>query len=552
MKKKAISYSIENAFRILGLPVTASTREAVRRVEEMQAFITIGQPLHYDTDFPWIGELQRSGETVKKALQVLENPNTKLEHLLSWFWAIDEFDNLAIDALKNDDVDRAVEIWGAAAQQKDSHHKKNLAALEQILAFRGDDSAYQHLKNSMSFWGELTSSGQLFNLIKNLDLELSKRITNCQSIQFVGSYIGQTAQLFLDRWTNENQLGRIGQFFDDLSESDLPPRIITSIKEDYVKPVSEEIDKMCGKFSDIKGDYEKRYPKTKKFFKKVNPYLQKIKQTGDSFLIENYGDKIGKVILDNAIEYWNNTYNWEKCKELCEIAGTVITGLLEKERLEKTIKTISIYAEPEKTWENLEQEEVLEETELVEEDEQEEIWENLEPVKSRTSRFRTIKVIVGILLGLAGLYLGLAVLHESDKLTSISEETDILRPTRPTRYGRSSNSEEIDILKQKIDDNRRELRAMESELSLLASTLTGYENQLERLKEDIEDAGRKLRRGLYVNEGVYHRKIGNYNSLVQKNKQVLVAYQTKYDEYNSLLDATNADIVRYNRLIGGK
>ena len=74
---------INNAYRILGLTVMATKREIVRRAEEIQTFIAIGQPLHYETDLDWIGDLQRNEETVKKALQALENSTTKVKHLLS-------------------------------------------------------------------------------------------------------------------------------------------------------------------------------------------------------------------------------------------------------------------------------------------------------------------------------------------------------------------------------------------------------------------------------------------------------------------------------------
>ncbi|MCK4353226.1 hypothetical protein KAW65_07465 [candidate division WOR-3 bacterium] len=530
----------KNAFRILGLPVTASRKEIVGRVDEIQAHITIGQTIHYDTDFPWIGELQRNGETAKEASQVLENPSAKLEHLLSWFWVIDEFDNLAIDALKNEDVDKAVEIWSAAAQQKGSHHKKNLATLQQILAFQESDSDYQHLKGTIRFWAELTSSNQLFHLIENITPKLSKLVTNGQITRFVGSHISQTAKLFLFRWIDENRLDRIGQFFDDLSESDLSPKIVTSIKEDYVKPLSEEIDKMCGKFSDMKGDYEKIYTKTKKFFKKVNPYLEKIKQTGDSFLIENYGDKIGEVILDNAIKYWNNTYNWEKCEELCEMAETVITGLLLKERLEKTINTISDYAEPEEMWENAEQEEIL---------------ENLEPINRSTSHFQTIKVVGGILLGLVALAVMIWLFSPDRDFysgTNLNQDYSSSSLSYSSSHEASSSSQEIAMLRQKIDDTKLKLNKMESGFPLLESTLERHENQLKRLKEDINDAERKLERGLYVNKATYHSNIDSYNNLLQKHESILTDYQTKYDEYKRLLDATNADIARYNRLTGAK
>ena len=117
-------------------------------------------------------------ETIKKALQTLENPSTKLAHLLSWFWVIDEYDNLAIDALNNEDMDKAVEIWFAVAQQKDSHHKKNLATIEQILAFRESDADYQHLNNSINIGLNLSHQPNCLVLLQILT-------RNCQGTSLI-------------------------------------------------------------------------------------------------------------------------------------------------------------------------------------------------------------------------------------------------------------------------------------------------------------------------------------------------------------------------------
>jgi len=576
---------IKNAFRILGLPVTASKKEVVCRVEEIQTYITIEQTPQYDSDLPWIGELHRNTESVRKAVQSIDNPNTKLEHLISWFWDIDKFDKRALNSLKHKNVEEAIDIWSAATQQKYSHHKKNLITLEQILACQETASNYEHLKNSIKYWAELIASVKIPNLIKKIDVELSTNITDSQITKSIGNSIYQAANQFLKGWANADQLDQIGRFFKYLNESGLSQEIVGFVKDKYANPISEEIDKMCTAFSetDDKGNYEKIYTETRTFYKEVNPYFEQIKQSGNAFLIESYGDKIGGIILDNGIHYANKTGQWQKSEDIYELAETYITGLLLKERYETNFKVIK---------ENLKQEKM---------------WRGLEPIKKAPhlgaiygigttlyghsnynfepncyettryfvffgipiiplGRYRVIetganyyrflgKVLfrtfdkwhlglgILLLLGMLRLFLG----TDSNNYSS-GTYTPPSSVSYSSSYETEPKSQEAGALKQKIDEDKMRLTKMESELASLRNTLEGYDNQLKRLKEDIDDAERKLRQGLYVNEVTYHSNIDNYNALVR----VVENYQTKYAEYNRLFDVIDADINRYNRLIGAK
>lgn len=102
---------INNAYRILGLPVTATKKEIVRRLDDIQTHIKIGQVPQYDVDFSWMNELNRNYETVNKAYMALESSESKIIHLLAWFWIIDKYDELALNALKNGDLNEAIKIW---------------------------------------------------------------------------------------------------------------------------------------------------------------------------------------------------------------------------------------------------------------------------------------------------------------------------------------------------------------------------------------------------------------------------------------------------------
>ena len=605
---------LNNAFRILGLPVPASKKEIIRRAEEIEPLITIGQIPTFDTDFSWISKVERNEETLKKALQALENQNTKLKHLLSWFWIIDSYDKRAIDALKSGDVVKAIEIWSNAPYELVAfenvtigtgyHHKKNLATLEQILTLTDADSDQQHLKGCMSYWSELTVSNQLYHLIEYLDSVLARNTSEDELIPLIGDCLMRTTEPVLERWDKGGYLDKIGDFFKYLDTSKFTKEVVNLIKNKYTESIIEKIEKMCSIYSDDRiSDYEDIYIKTKEFSEKVKPLVEKINLTGDFFLIEIYGDKIGEVILNNSIAYGNKTSEWQNCIELCELAGPIIQGILLKERLEKNLEIIKKNIEQDRIWGNLQPIDEAPSLHLINgcgtvlygQSNYDSATNSYEATRYFVifgipiiplGRYRVINFLnrykflgklplrtfdkwhIGIVI--SAIIVGFLILAKSSSNSSSDSSYSSSRSTTNSEsyhssepktgsspiysypYRTSTNSNIINTLKQKIDNAKWRLTTMETELSSLQSRLEGIEFRLKLLKEEIQDDERKAQLGIYVNEFAYKNNINEYNSLVNNYNFVLVSYQTKYAEYKTLYDETSLDITRYNNLIGAK
>jgi len=592
----------ENAFRILGLPVTASRRDTIRRAEEMQTLMTIGKTPYYHSDLSWIGEFHRNEESVRRAIQALENPNTKLVHLLSWFWIIDKHDDLAIDALNNGDIDKAVNIWSAAARQKDIHHKKNLATLEQILAYWGIDSDSHHLNSCIKYWAELTSPYLLSYLIEKLDQKLSENVTEIEVNKFIGESLIQIAMPLFERWVEEGHSEKIGQFFADLSKSGLSQEIIVYIKDDYVKPLTEKIEEMCSELSDEEGEYKQLYFETKAFYENVSLYFEQISQADDIFLKESYGDKIGKIILDRAILYGNKTHRWEESIELCELAKTFISGTLLKERLEESHKVILDNIEKQKIWGNVR---TIKKapfndtfygigTSLYGHSNYDSYSGSYETTRYFVvfhipiipiARYRVIYARDNYIRYLGKVpfrpfdkwHLGLAILAffilivisiARNDITSYTKKT-YTQPQSVNRSSRNSNYsdpllsspdvpmpdskiQKATALKLKIESAKKKLKTMEIELSTLDATLTYKADQITSLNEEINEEERKIKLGLYINKSTYRANIQKYNNLIKEFKETYAYYEVKNKIYQDFLNATNEDIRKYNILIGAK
>ena len=76
---------INNPFRILGLKPTASDREITKRVSDLLIFAEMDKKVSYETDFEFLGKVDRSVNSINKAAKKIENNESKLFYSLLCF-----------------------------------------------------------------------------------------------------------------------------------------------------------------------------------------------------------------------------------------------------------------------------------------------------------------------------------------------------------------------------------------------------------------------------------------------------------------------------------
>lgn len=102
---------LRNPFRILGLPVTASSREIAKRVSDLEMFAELGKDKTYPYDFPDLGGIDRSMEAIKDAARRIELPEMRVFHSFFWFRDGDTVDELAFECLTNFELLEADGVW---------------------------------------------------------------------------------------------------------------------------------------------------------------------------------------------------------------------------------------------------------------------------------------------------------------------------------------------------------------------------------------------------------------------------------------------------------
>lgn len=131
---------VDNPFRVLGLPATATSREISKRVSDLETFAELGKTKKYDADIPSIGTVERTVAAVKAAAQKIEQAESKLFHSFFWFRSGHEDDAKALAALAAGDYGQALATWNvelSKAGKKRFSSRLNRAVLKLWLATQG-------------------------------------------------------------------------------------------------------------------------------------------------------------------------------------------------------------------------------------------------------------------------------------------------------------------------------------------------------------------------------------------------------------------------------
>jgi hypothetical protein len=101
---------LNNPFRVLGLPPTASDKEIAKRVSELLIYAEMGKNVHYEIDFEFINGIDRNTQNIEEAAKRIENQDQKLFYSLLSFEFNDSIDLNSIRLLENNDFEEAAII----------------------------------------------------------------------------------------------------------------------------------------------------------------------------------------------------------------------------------------------------------------------------------------------------------------------------------------------------------------------------------------------------------------------------------------------------------
>lgn len=601
-----------NAFRILGLPVNATTRDIARREEDLQAFAAIEKFPAFDTDFEWIGAIDRSAESVRQALHVLDTPSRRLEHTLFWFWDTGEADRSALEVLKRGDLHRAFSIWQSIIDDNRSDKSsisamRNLAVLSLSRAFKQSNFDSGQFQLATEFFGKSLASNKLYEILLSFAPQNHYRAGEIDLGGIVGNILYSSSKKFISDWLRQDDTEKVNHYLKTLSESPALKRTYENIVRDIISHLCGKIDERCKEMYDNRPENNSdAYSSIVSFYEEAHNLISRlgIYSPSTNARYVHYTDKVGEIMRDKTIEFGNKFEDWEKTDYLLVLANNFAISESSKAKIKGDIDIIQG---------NIKYQKFL---------------SNLQPIKNAPSlytlngigtslygmsnidpesqsyetnlyfviffipifpirRYRVIrdgnsyrflgqlpfrkseKYHVATIAGIFLISLIMAIYSNSGRNPynqTINNSTNQVTagnihspltnndkpPIPPNNIFSEDNQHEITVLKNEIDLSNQHLRQYETNLDAIRRKIKSTEDELQLLKNNIDSDEVLLASGSDINESLYRANINRYNLLADIYNQLLEQDKKLYLEYNDLLGSTNTKIDQYNKLIGAE
>jgi hypothetical protein len=138
----------DNPYRIAGVLANSSEKDLQRQKSKITKFASIGKHVESELDFPFLGNVNRSEGSIKKAFSGIEQNQDKVSHSLFWFLNANTFDETALNYLMSGDKDKAIEIWDKLTNGKEVT-SKNFSCFNNIGTLKLLGDSKQELKEGI-------------------------------------------------------------------------------------------------------------------------------------------------------------------------------------------------------------------------------------------------------------------------------------------------------------------------------------------------------------------------------------------------------------------
>ena len=186
-----------NPYRVLGLVSPITSKELAKRTSDLETFVDFGKVKDYPLDMSASNNLPiRTLESIKDAARNLESDNDRVFNALFWFYQYDTVDEIAFEAIENNNYRKAYELWDSQILSSSNPKFSWLINANVISLFE--------LKSSGFVYGKLYEVVELYgSVIKELDkiktnaLQSNKNIVDNSSISktMIDSLVGYASSM---------------------------------------------------------------------------------------------------------------------------------------------------------------------------------------------------------------------------------------------------------------------------------------------------------------------------------------------------------------------
>jgi len=295
----------QNPFRVLGLTGNSSERELQKQIGIIKRYVEIGKSKTFDYDFEFIGDFSRKLEDIQKAASQIEQAKNKLHYALFWFISNSKYDEIALTNLKDQNIEKANEIWEktvrAEISNKNYSSYLNLSTLYIALSTIDGKLDIQKLQKGIDLKGIMINSIS----IKDFSKLVTGNGFDIDATDISKKFIDEIIELLKSYLNKKNGIST---------------KELISLFSSYPKNIQNYLS---GKFtevplSNIENKIEKSIGKRKKSPKEANKYGEELFKTtktdinllkkllgGDNLQFQVIANKIANEIIQCSIEFFN-------------------------------------------------------------------------------------------------------------------------------------------------------------------------------------------------------------------------------------------------------
>lgn len=332
-----------NAYQILGLDLTASEKDILKRSKEILNRLKIDDIPEYDSDIELFDNF-RNEDSIKEAIQKLQSPKKQIVEFFFWFYISDDTDKKALKYIKNKDYQSAIEIWGKDYKEdtvSSLNHKKNLALfLVYLLSIEDNKDCveksillWKSIFDSEKYWSSFKKVFSLYNEQSLDDTKLAKFKKDA-----VG-YLGDIYTEFYEKYKNNIYIEKFEETFSTKSNK-IQDKILDPAFEKINNAV-EKLEKMKVSSDGVLDDEESE--EIKKLIKTIQVELNNLVDVGlyeDSQTIL-MRDRAAESLRTIMLDIHNNLNDIELAKKILEVSLKFCGTESEKVKLNQDLNQIN-------------------------------------------------------------------------------------------------------------------------------------------------------------------------------------------------------------------
>jgi len=295
----------QNPFRVLGLNGNATERELQKQIGIIKRYAEIGKMKSFDYDFECLGTLFRSSENIQLASNRIEQAHKKIFYALFWFVKNNQFDEIALNNLKNNQKNKAAGIWSKTLKKeitgKNFSSYLNLSTLCLAFSAVGEQLYKKDLKTGISLKGDLIYS----NYFKDFSVLVTGNKIASDPIEISKQFVDEIIE-FLKPYLNKKKGISINDLLDLFSTfpNSIQKYISTKFTDTPVSNIENKIDQAATKRKEDPGNADKFGKVIFKSTKRDMILLGEL--LGESNLqYQMIANKLANEILQCSIDFFN-------------------------------------------------------------------------------------------------------------------------------------------------------------------------------------------------------------------------------------------------------